>query len=156
METVMKNEQDVRDLDALVKRAIQNRPGGSRVFRPFAVFDESLDCIRVVTRDCSAGEVRINERITLLEDNHWAPPRGKYYVGFTIKGAKHFCHEQGFDLKTPIRLAEILDRIVATFPDLAVRVAVKAVARPIVDDVPELERIDLSGSRHGGLVSATA
>ncbi len=129
-------------LETLIRSSWADPTGA---FRPFALFDASLDCIRVVIRDCSATEVRVNERITILEDQYYSPARGRKYVGFTIKGAKHFCHEQGLSLDYPIRLTEILDRIVAMFPDLAVRLAVNAIARPMVEETPGVEKIDLSG-----------
>src|SRR5262245_32036706 len=43
-------------------------PAGS-AFKPFVIFDERLDCIRVVARDCSVTEIRINTLLTVLEDN---------------------------------------------------------------------------------------
>lgn len=135
----MTSEQQV---DALVRATFGE---GSGAFRASAVFDEPLDCIRVVARDCSVTETRVSEIITVLEDSYWVAPRGRRYVGFTIKGAKHFCKEQGFNLSTPIRLTEILDRILATFPDVSVRLAVDAVARPLVEEIPGIERIDLPG-----------
>ena len=60
-------------------------------FRPCAYFDDRLDCIRVVIKDCSVLETRINPVLTLLEDNYYAESKGSpRYVGFTIKGASHF------------------------------------------------------------------
>jgi hypothetical protein len=130
-------------IGALVNDALRNHDE----FRPFVVFDAQLDCVRVVARDCSVTERRVNEILTVLEDNYYAAARGKQYVGFTIKGAKHFCQEQGFTLSTPVRLTEILDRILATFPEVAVRLAVDAIARPLVEETPEIQKIDLSGTR---------
>src|SRR5688572_25199898 len=82
--------------------------GEARGFRPFVIFDEHLDCIRVVTRDCSMTETRVNELLTILEDNYPDRPEAKY-VGFTIKGARHFCLDRGLKAEGPIRLAELLD-----------------------------------------------
>jgi hypothetical protein len=114
-------------------------------FRPCAIFDERLDCIRVVARDSSVTEIRIDNRLTVLEDNH--PKYGRKYVGFTIKGARHFCSEQGVRLAAPVRLADILDRLVAASPEPAVGIAVNAIAKPLVEEW-RIERVDLS---HNGV-----
>jgi len=111
-------------------------------FRPCAFFDDRLDCIRVITRDCSILETRINECITVLEDNY--PESGeKRYVGFTIKGARHFCREHNFNLATPIEMSALLDAILASFPDVAVELFVNAIARPLVKK-EKIKRIDVS------------
>lgn len=102
-------------------------------FRPFAMFDESLDCIRVVTRDCSVTETRISDLITVLEDNYPASPRQRF-VGFTIKGARHFCRQEGLDIRIPVKVTDILDRILKTSPEAIVRLAIDGVARPMVED----------------------
>src|ERR1700674_4589068 len=100
-------------------------------FRPYAMFDDRLDCIRVFTRDCSVKEIRINERITLFEDNF---PTGEYkYVGFAIKGAKHLCKECGFDLSIPVRITAILDVLVASAPGI-IRAVIDGIARPMVSN----------------------
>lgn len=109
--------------------------GAPPEFRPCAYFDEALDCIRVMARDCSVSETRISPLLTILEDNYPAPEAGReLYVGFTIKGARHFCQEQGLDLSVPVKLTEILDRILAESSEMAVRLAVQAIARPLVAD----------------------
>ena len=91
-------------------------------FRPCAFFDEPLDCIRVVVRDCSITEIRVSPLLTVLEDNDADPKAGReLYVGFTIKGARHFCQQQGIDLTAPVQWSELLDRILAESPDTAVR-----------------------------------
>src|SRR5688572_14521534 len=88
-------------------------------FRPFVVFDEQLDCIRVVARDCSVTETRINELLTVLEDNYPEADQTKY-VGFTIKGAKHFCITHKIYVVGPVSVSTILDKILKTFPEPAV------------------------------------
>jgi hypothetical protein len=55
-------------------------------FRPFAVFDAPLDCIRVGWRDCSVTEIRINDLLTVLEANYPSVPGASEIVGFSIKG----------------------------------------------------------------------
>ena len=105
-----------------------------RAFRPFAIFDERLDCIRVLARDCSVTETRINERLTLLEDNY-PEPGLKQYIGFTIKGPKHFCLTHGLPGTGPVSLTDILDQIVRAYPDMLVQLVVNAVARPILQEL---------------------
>jgi hypothetical protein len=84
-------------------------------FHPSAILNVPLDCIRVIVRDCSFTEIRIDDRITVLEDNYpqaWC----QEYVGFTIKGARHFCQQQGFNLSVPIKLRDILNAILEATP----------------------------------------
>lgn len=102
-------------------------------FRPCAYYDEPLDCIRVIARDCSVNEWRVSRLLTVLEDNYPDPEAGReVYVGFTIKGARHFCQQQGIDLSTPVQLSELLDKILAQSSEDSVRLAINAVARPLV------------------------
>lgn len=115
---------------------------GWKGFRPCAYFDERLDCIRVVTRDCSVLETRINPVLTLLEDNYHSESKGKRYVGFTIKGASHFCHQRGISLAAPVNIGKLLDAIAAQFPDTLVQLAVE-IAKPIVQADPEIEQITI-------------
>ena len=83
-------------------------------FRPCAFFDERLDCIRVIARDCSVLEERLNDRITVLVDNYHSRRGGMEYVGFTIKGASHFCRQHQLDTTKSIRLVAILDALLAS------------------------------------------
>jgi hypothetical protein len=115
---------------ALVRETFASESGE---FHPCALFDEPLDCIRVITRDCSFTEIRIDDRITVLEDNY-CPIGGKKYVGFTIKGARHFCQERGFRLSAPIKLIELLNAILDATPDPVVRVVVDGIVRPLVEE----------------------
>lgn len=102
-------------------------------FRPCAFFDEQLDCIRVVARDCSVSEWRVSPLLTVLEDNYADPEAGReLYVGFVVKGARHFCREQGMDLTVPIQMSELLDKILNESPEDVVRLAINAIARPLV------------------------
>jgi hypothetical protein len=104
---------------------------GFQEFRPCAYFDESLDCIRVVARDCSILETRINQYITVLEDNYEESDEKKY-VGFTVKGARHFCQEHGFDLNVPINIGNVLDKMMANSPEPAVQMTIRLVAKPLM------------------------
>src|SRR5580658_628116 len=96
------------EIGALVKSAFS---GASGTFHPCAFFDDRLDCIRVIARDCSVLETRINPILTLLEDNYAASEDRKKYVGFSIKGARYFCHQHGFSLDSPIEISALLDAI---------------------------------------------
>jgi len=81
-------------------------------FRAFAVFDEPLDCIRVVTKDCSAKEVRISPLITVLEANYPQIPGESQIVGVTFKGIAHLCETHHFPSDAPWKLADIMDAMV--------------------------------------------
>jgi hypothetical protein len=116
-------------LETLVRDAISSASGE---FRPCAFFDDRLDCIRVIARDCSVCEERVNNRLTVLVDNYHERPGRMKYVGFTIKGARHFCQEHGLDLTAPIKMTPLLDAILATWPDTAVMIFVDTIARPLV------------------------
>jgi hypothetical protein len=125
-----------------VKEAFGGKPGR---FRACAYFDDRLDCIRVIARDCSILETRINQRITILEDNSYSESGDKKYVGFTVKGARHFCQEHNFSLSAPIDMSALLDAIVASFPEVAVELFVKYVAKPLVKQ-EKIKRVDVSGA----------
>jgi hypothetical protein len=131
----MKNPEELKKL---VKEQFAGYPG---VFRPCAWFDERLDCIRVVARDCSILEKRLSDRLTILEDSYYPRLGHAKVVGFTIKGARYFCHQQGWDLNTPISMTKVLDAIVAQFPGEVVRFFVDYVARPLVteENIEEVE-----------------
>jgi hypothetical protein len=111
-------------------------------FRPFAVFDQPLDCIRVITRDCSVTEIRIDDFLTVLEANY--PVSGSdEYVGFTIKGVAHLCESHGIPASGPWKLADFLDAILTASSEPVARPIVQKVARPIVEEnqLLEVERI---------------
>jgi hypothetical protein len=92
-----------------------------------------LDCIRVITKDCSILEERINDRITILLDLY-PPPGRKECVGFTLKGAYHLCQQHHWDPSRPIKMSQLLDAILASVPEKAVKVFIELVARPLVED----------------------
>ena len=94
----------------------------SEAFRPCAYFDERLDCIRVITRDCSTMEERISDRLTVLVDNYAADDKDKY-VGFTIKGARHFLAENEIPWAQSVHLKRIVNALLATFPSPISRAA---------------------------------
>lgn len=133
----MKTEEEI---SALVRSVLAADSG---VFRACAFFDDRLDCIRVIARDCSVLETRINETLTVLEDNYYFESGKNKYVGFTIKGARYFCQQHGFDLSTPIEVSKLLDAIMSAFPDKMVELVIDGIARPLVKD-EKIERVEVS------------
>jgi hypothetical protein len=113
-------------IESFVKTAMAGQSGG---FLPCAFFDDSLDCIRVIARDCSVTEVRVNGLITILEATY---PKGRKCVGFTLKGATHFCKTYGLDLSLPVKTSDLLDAILRASPEFLVEMFVDHVARPLV------------------------
>src|ERR1700692_4854619 len=111
----MKTQEEI---ETLVKGDFS---GDAVKFRPCAFFDERLDCIRVIARDCSVLEERVNDRVTVLIDSYYPQPGRGEYVGFTIKGARHFCKQHGWDMVKPIRMAEFLDAVLASSPEIVVK-----------------------------------
>jgi hypothetical protein len=127
-------------LGAILANEIGGRMGE---FRPCAIFQERLDSIRVVVRDCSLTATRINEVVTVLEDSHFRPGTGvERYVGFTIKGVKHFCRVHGIDTESPVRIADVLDAVLKSFPEEKVELAIDGIARRLVDNTS----VDLTAS----------
>ena len=122
-------------------------PAETGNFRPCAFFDEPLDCIRVIARDCSFTEIRVSDLLTVLADNYYPESGGRgkgKYMGFTIKGAKHICEQNQIKFTVAVRLTELLDAILSTSPELAVRIAVDCIARPLVED-QEIDQVNVSG-----------
>jgi len=127
----MKTLEEIEILEGLIRGAISP---DSKEFRPCAFFDDRLDCIRVIARDCSVCEERINDRLTVLIDNyHERRPDSMKYVGFTIKGARHACRELGLDLSAPIKMTSLLDAMLASWPDTDVMIFVDKIARPMIE-----------------------
>lgn len=113
-----------------------------RDFHPFAVFDEPLDCIRVVWRDCSVTETRINDLLTVHEANYPTVAGTSEIVGFSIKGVAYICEENKISSSTPWKLADFLDAVVrASAP--RERVIVNHIVKPMVQErnLDEVERI---------------
>jgi hypothetical protein len=134
------------EITTLVKEALAGESGS---FRPCAFFDDRLDCIRVITKDCSVLEERINDRVTMLLDLS-APKTRKVCVGFTLKGAYHLCQQHGWDQTRPIKMSQLLDAIIASVPEKAVKVFIELVAKPLVEN----ENIDQVDMRDGALAHA--
>ncbi len=130
-----------QQLTALVNDAFA---GHSGEFRRCAIFEDRLDCIRILTRDCSITAIRVNAAVTVLEDTHYkSTPGASRYVGITIKGVRHFCKGQNISLDAPVRLASLLDAVLREFPETLVEFAIDGIARPLVE---ETAQVDLSTS----------
>jgi hypothetical protein len=127
-----------------VKAAFLEQP---EAFRPCAFFDARLDCIRVITKDCAVLEERINNRVTILLDLY-SPPSRKECVGFTLKGAYHLCQQHNWNPTQPIKMSQLLDAILASVPEKAVKVFIELVAKPLVEDkkIDQVEAPDREGS----------
>lgn len=91
---------------------------GLRGFKPVAYYDFHMDCIRIELRDSSFSEERMNEVITLLEDNYPLPNR-QATAGIMVKGVKHFFTEVGLPLEGIVRVTNILDELVKKYPEFA-------------------------------------
>ena len=125
------------EMTLLVRKSFEGQSGE---FRPCAYFDEELDSIRILTRDCSITETRVNQLLTVLEATY-PDLTGRKCVGFTIKGARHFCQQQGLSLATTIKLSALLDAIIAACPDTIVETFVDHVARPLVREA-KIEKVE--------------
>jgi len=99
---------EAEEQDASFVREIIAVSGG---FRPFALFDEPLDCIRVAWRDCSTTEIRVNDLLTVLEANYPAVKGASEIVGFSIKGVAHICETHNIPASAPWRLADFIDAV---------------------------------------------
>lgn len=142
-------EQNVMKTAAEIGSQVRQAFAGKTAkFRPCAYFDDRLDCIRVLSRDCSVLETRINEVLTILEDNYYPESGQERYVGFTIKGARHFCQQHNLSTSTAVDISELLDALLATFPEPAVQVFVDLFARPLVKR-EKIKKVNVSaGSPH--------
>ena len=85
-------------------------------FKPVAYYDEQLDCVRIIVRDCSVTEKRINEFLTIAEDNYPATVADRY-VGFTVKGVRHFISStQG--ATQSVEIGTVLEQMLQELPKL--------------------------------------
>jgi hypothetical protein len=71
--------------------------------------------------------------LTLLLDNYY-PPSPKQCVGFTVKGARHFCKDNNLPLDTPITMSTLLNAVLANCPDILVRSFIELVVRPLMEE----------------------
>jgi len=135
----MKSQDDIA---TLVRGAFSADSGE---FRPCAFFDERLDCIRIIAKDCSVLEERISDRLTMLQNAYDPKPGQKECVGFTLKGARHLCHQHGWDTAAPIAMSTLLDAILASFPEKVVQIFIEFVAKPLVEK-QKIEQVEMSTS----------
>jgi hypothetical protein len=126
------------EITNLMKDAFAGHAG---TFRPCAFFDDRLDCIRVIAKDCSVLEQRINDRVTILLDLY-SPSDRKECVGFTLKGAYHLCQQHGWDSSRAIKMSELLDAILSSVPEMAVKIFIDLVARPLVAE-KKIDQVEL-------------
>jgi hypothetical protein len=127
------------DLATLVRATF----AGVGEFRACAFFDERLDCIRIITKDCSVLEERISDRVTILLNLYDPKPGRKECVGFTLKGARHFCHQHALSMVVPLATSTLMDKMLASFPEKAVQVFIELVAKPLID-AERIEQVDMS------------
>ena len=84
-------------------------------FQPIAYYDEHLDLIRVVLRDCSVLETRVSPMFTVLYDN--APQEGQSRcMGFVIKGARHLLNEWGMSGQGAYTVVSLLNKVLDSLP----------------------------------------
>jgi hypothetical protein len=132
------------NLTNLVRSTFKNNVGSS--FRPCAFFDDRLDCIRVIAKDCSVTETRVNGLFTVLEANY--SDRNLECVGFTIKGARHFCQSYGLSLSMPIKIGDLLDAVLRSMPNIVVHQIITNIAKPLVEsaNIKQVEPMDFTES----------
>jgi hypothetical protein len=133
------NGKATEDISEFIKGNAQSQ------FKPVAYYDERLDCVRVITRDCSVSEYRVNDFLTIAEDSHPTDLADRY-VGFTIKGIRHFVRKN--DKPEILELAVMLDKILADLPtyvtdmeakkvvEFAVSISMSILEKANIQDVP--------------------
>jgi len=133
-------EVSATEISDFVKKIMVDN--GSEGFKPVAYFDGPLDCVRVIVRDCSFTEVRINNLLTILEANYPQGNQPVEYVGFNIKGVRYLCQRHALGADGPLKLTAILNRILAESPEPLVKFAVSVAFRLITDsNIDDLPRI---------------
>jgi hypothetical protein len=107
-------------------------------FHPLAYYDKHLDCIRVLVKDCSSVEIRLDKTFTIYEANH---AESLEYVGFNIKGIRYFVEKLGLPTHGPLVIAQIIDGIVKDNPDACVELIQKRFSHLLKEqiDVDDLE-----------------
>lgn len=134
----MKTQESQR-IGQKVRELFGRAPG---LFRPFTYYDERLDRILVLVKDCSVGEERINRILTVFENNY--PEGGKTCVGFAIENWRWFSRRHNLPSNNIVHLLPVLDIIAGEFPD-AVAV-IDGVVRPIINQFEsDIVVLDQSG-----------
>jgi len=79
-------------------------------FKQRAYYDQHLDCIRVVIRECSFCEHRLTAIMTVLEDNYPEPGQ-QPFVGFEIKGVEHLFESLQLPLEGVLPFIELFEKM---------------------------------------------
>jgi hypothetical protein len=61
------------------------------------------------------------------------------FVGFTVKGARHFLQPNGIPFAKSVHMSTIITGILDTFPGTVVEWFVEIVARPMSEDIKEVD-----------------
>jgi len=132
----------------ITKKDIQDVFGAQKnaPFQPSAHYDRHMDCIRIILRDCSMCERRLNGVLTIIEDNYPNSNQSSF-AGLTIKGIKHLFSELGIPVGGVVHLTAVLDEIAKKYPEIIEDNEVKSIRRTIVDldfnvEVPKYDYAD--------------
>lgn len=82
---------------------------------PIACYDRRGDSVWIALRDCSICEERIDEHLTVLEDNHPRADQRKT-VGILIEGVHGLFTALGLPVGGTIRATIILDKLTERYP----------------------------------------
>ena len=123
--------EELRRLERQITESPGMEPISVSAFKPLALYDDELDCVRVLIRDCSITERRVNAFLAIYEDNYPAPGV-LLHVGFAIKGVKHFLNQHDIPLDGTFTVVELLDRITKYSPEEFVNVVIEGIAKPIL------------------------
>ena len=82
--------------------------GRSYEFRPVAFYNENLDTIQVLTKDCSYCAVWNRGLLTIHEQNHTEGDE-KVYCGFEIECVRALCGLRGYEGR--VNLVDLLDAV---------------------------------------------
>lgn len=85
-------------------------------FRSVAFWHGELNTVVVVVRDCNTCHVRINDGLTLMEDNYPEPGEDKY-AGFEVHATPKFYEHEGLLFDGQIDLNRVLDLLARRFPN---------------------------------------
>ena len=83
-------------------------------FRPVAFWHKELNTIIVIVSDCSTCHVRVNDGLTLMEDNYPEPGEDKY-AGFEVHATPNFYEHEGLLSGGRVDLNRVLDMLARRF-----------------------------------------
>ena len=122
---------DLTQDEITMAELIRKELGEDFVFKPFVLYNNELDCIRVQTMDCSVTEVSVGTLLNLLEQNY--PENDETtYVGFNMECARSFCRERGLSDCGKVSVIKILGSLAET--DHVARQAILNIALPILKE----------------------